>query len=144
MWTCKKFHELTLDELYQSLKLRSDVFVVEQNCVYPDIDNFDQESLHIFYRENEEIHAYCRVVPSGKYEELSIGRVIVRMDKRGTGLAQQLMTKALESVDNEFGNQPIRLCAQAHLQNYYGAFGFKTISEEFLEDGIPHVYMIKK
>lgn len=144
MWTCKKFHELTVNELYQLLKLRADVFVVEQNCVYPDIDNYDQDSLHIFYIQQEELIAYCRVVPSGKYEEVSIGRVIVRKDYRGTGLAQELMKQALAAVNQQFGLQPIRLCAQAHLQSYYGAFGFETISEEFLEDGIPHVYMMKK
>ncbi|WP_342526378.1 GNAT family N-acetyltransferase [Chryseomicrobium sp. FSL W7-1435] len=144
MWTCKKFHELTVNELYEALKLRADVFVVEQNCVYPDIDNYDQASLHISYNQDDDLQAYCRIVPAGKYEEVSIGRVIVRKEKRGSGLAQELIKQALQAVESEYGQQPIRLCAQAHLQSFYGSFGFQAISEEFLEDGIPHIYMLKK
>lgn len=144
MWTCKKFHELTIEEFYQVLKLRVDVFVVEQNCPYPELDNMDQEALHIQWREENELLAYCRILPPGKYEEISIGRVIVRKDKRGSGIAQQLMKQAIDKTYETYGLKPIRLCAQAHLQKFYGSFGFTTVSEEFLEDDIPHVYMIKK
>lgn len=144
MWTYKKFDELTTAELYQLLKLRVDVFVVEQNCPYPELDGMDQDALHIQYIQDEELLAYCRILPPGKYEQPSIGRVIVRADQRGTGLANELMTQSVAKSQELYSGQMVRLCAQAHLQNFYGRFQFETISEEFLEDGIPHVYMLKK
>lgn len=143
MWTASEFDALSTKELYEILKLRVDVFVVEQNCPYPELDGMDYDALHIQFREEGKLVAYCRVLPPGKYEEPSIGRVIVDASKRGSGLANELMELAVTEAVKRYSEQPIRLCAQAHLQTFYGRFGFETVSEEFLEDGIPHVYMIR-
>ncbi|MGM8216046.1 GNAT family N-acetyltransferase [Bacillaceae bacterium W0354] len=141
-WSLKNFNELTTDELYEILKLRVDVFVVEQNCPYPEIDNFDQAAKHLFLREDEEIIAYSRLIPSGvKFEEASIGRVITKPGKRRSGLGTELVNKSIESLVAS-GAEKIVIEAQAHLQSFYGNCGFRTISEEFLLDGIMHVNML--
>lgn len=143
MWTSSEFDALSTKELYEVLELRVNVFVVEQTCPYPELDGMDYEAIHIQYREEGKLYGYCRVLPPGKYAEPSIGRVIVESSKRGSGLANDLMTRAVEEAVKHYHDLPIRLCAQAHLQSFYRRFGFETISEEFLEDGIPHVYMIR-
>ncbi|QEY21892.1 GNAT family N-acetyltransferase [Psychrobacillus sp. AK 1817] len=142
-WDLKKFSELDINYLYEILKLRVEVFVVEQNCPYPELDNYDQHALHLSYKENNEIIAYCRIIPGGhKYEECSIGRVIVKEHARGRGLARILMLEAIEKAERTWNVPSIRICAQSHLQKFYHSVGFHTISNEFEEDGIPHVYMM--
>lgn len=143
-WNLQKFNEMDVYQLYEILKLRVDVFVVEQNCAYPELDNYDNNSLHLFACEENEIIAYCRILPPGeKYEECSIGRVIVKEKFRGTGVARQLMIKALEEAERTYQVESIQLCAQSHLKNFYSSFDFHASSDEFDEDGIPHIYMVR-
>ncbi|MCJ1909446.1 GNAT family N-acetyltransferase [Planococcus ruber] len=141
-WNTYHFDELTARKLYEFLKLRVDVFVVEQNCPYPELDDLDQESIHLAYSENEKTLAYARLVPAGvKYEIPSIGRVIVRAEARSRGLAKQLMVQAMEYILNEWQANEIQLQGQVYLQEFYESFGFLPISEAYDEDGIPHVDM---
>lgn len=143
-WKLKRFDELTNSQLYNIVKKRINIFVVEQNCPYPELDDIDQASYHLFYEKESEIDAYCRIVPKGcKYREVSIGRVIVNKEYRRTGIGSMLMRKALDFVDKEMSETKIKIQAQDHLRNFYGGFGFKAISEVYLEDGIPHVDMIR-
>lgn len=144
-WKLFKFDELDVHRLYELLKLRADVFVVEQNCAYPDLDSYDQQSLHLLYLQENQIIAYCRILPPGeKYDICSIGRVVVTEKSRGAGIARQLMLKAIENAESAWNVDSIQLCAQSHLQNFYQSLSFETVSNEFDEDGIPHVYMIRK
>ena len=145
-WIEKSFDALTLEELYELLKERVLVFVVEQECPYPEIDDYDQKAIHLFLRNDEDaLIAYCRILPGGtKYEEVSIGRVLVTKDYRHKGIAHQLMDKAINTVYERWGNVPIKLQAQSHLKHFYGHHGFEAVSNEYMDDGIPHVDMIKK
>lgn len=141
-WYIKRFDELTPSELYEILRLRNEVFIVEQNCPYQDIDGKDTHSYHLFGEEQGGICAYLRILDQGQiFDETSIGRVIIRKEKRGTGLAKQMMRRAIDFVEQELHEHQIRIEAQAHLQNFYGEFGFVPCSEVFLEDGIPHIEM---
>lgn len=144
----KKFSELSLDELYDALKLRIDVFVVEQTCYYPDIDNLDRhpETLHIFsYDKNSHMNTYLRVLPKGLcYEKhIAIGRVIVSESSRGKGIGHQLLEKTINICQGNFKNQSIKISAQEHLAAFYQHHGFKKCSEMYLEDGIPHIAMTR-
>lgn len=144
-WTIKSFDELTTDELYSLLKVRVDVFVVEQACAYPEIDGHDQRSLHLFSIQDGEIAAYARLVPAGeKYDHASIGRVLVSSSKRKTGLGRELMAKAIVTIIEQWEVEEIQLQAQSHLQNFYGSFGFEPTSEVYDDGGIPHVDMLLK
>lgn len=143
-WILRKFDELDVHSLYEVLKLRADVFVVEQNCVYPDLDTYDQQSLHLTASHQGEIVAYCRILPPGvNYDYCSIGRVIVKASARGQGIAKELMEEAIKQAELAWQVETIQICAQSHLQKFYGSLGFESISDEFDEDGIPHVYMIR-
>ncbi|QBP40011.1 GNAT family N-acetyltransferase [Paenisporosarcina antarctica] len=145
MWRIKSFQELTTTELYTYLQLRVNVFIVEQSCPYPELDGYDMDSYHFSYIENDELLAYARVLPSGvKYNCVSIGRVIVDKKSRGRGLAKQLMEQAISFIHEQWPIADIQLQAQAHLKHFYGSFGFEAISDEYDEDGIPHVDMLKK
>lgn len=142
-WSYQKFDELSGYDLYELLRLRVDVFIVEQECPYHEIDGHDYEAIHVSWRDDKGIAAYARLLPGGvKYEEPSIGRVIVRKDLRGTGLADKLMSSATHYVLTEWQPKKIRLQAQTHLAAFYGRHGFEVISASYLEDGIPHVDMI--
>ena len=145
MWSIKKFDELSTKELYAILKERTDVFVVEQACPYPELDGKDFASYHLFKEQDGEIVAYLRVLPAGvSYDEASIGRVLVKQNYRGQGLAQQLLEKALCFLEDELHETTIKIQAQDYLRKFYGSFGFEVISETYLEDDIPHVDMLKK
>lgn len=142
-WSIKKFEELTNKELHDLFQLRINVFVVEQNCPYPEIDGKDIESLHLFKKENDRIIAYARVLPPGlSYPQASIGRVVVDKEFRGKQLGYELVKKAIEVTQESWKNEPIKIQAQAHLHSFYHSFGFESISEEYLEDNIPHIDMI--
>ena len=143
-WQYKPFRKLTLDELYDILKLRAKVFVLEQDCPYQDLDEKDQPALHLMGRSGDgELMAYARILPAGiSYKEASIGRIITSRKIRGKGFGKILMEKAKEIVKHEWGAQPIRVSAQAHLSDYYTQFGFKKVSDLYLEDNIPHVEML--
>jgi len=142
-WSFKTFNELTKEELYSLLRLRAEVFVVEQDCPYQDVDNKDQKALHVFAIENNEVIAYTRVFKAGDYfQEAAIGRVVTKPSYRGMGLGQKLMKKTINFIDKSSISKPIRISAQTYLIPYYESFGFKKIGIEYKEDGIPHIGML--
>ena len=144
-FTLKAFKDLSVDELYQILQLRETVFVVEQNCVYHDIDGLDTQCYHLFAMNEAKIIAYARLVPEDfKFDVPSIGRVICDETYRGKGLGQALMLKAIEATTDIFKCHEIKISAQIYLLRFYSNFGFKSISEPYDEDGIEHVDMILK
>ena len=141
----KTFDELTIHELYQILRLRSEVFVVEQDCVYQDVDNKDQKALHVIGLKGDEVVAYTRIFKPGDYfDNVSIGRVVVRQDQRKYGLGKQIMLATMAAIDQRFPNKPIEISAQSYLLKFYTDLGFSAFGEEYLEDGIPHRRMLKK
>ena len=136
----KTFSELTTAELYELLRIRTDVFVVEQNCVYQDMDYDDQPALHLWLTEDDEIVALCRVCPAGTHmEQVSIGRVITTV--RGKGYGKQIMLAAIEAAKKHFGATRIDLEAQEYAKGFYEQVGFRQSSETFILDGIPHIRM---
>ncbi|SEJ76373.1 ElaA protein [Bhargavaea ginsengi] len=142
-WSVKSFSELTVDELYEILRLRVDVFVVEQACPYPEIDGNDRDALHLIGMEGDTIAACARVLkPGDVHEHPAIGRVIVRKSHRGKGIARELVEKAKQVVTARYGEFPVHLSAQHHLEDFYASCGFRTVSEPYDEDGIPHVDML--
>lgn len=138
----KKFEELTVKELYDILKLRVDVFVVEQNCPYPEIDGKDLTSIHVIMRDENGIQAYLRVLQPGvSFEESSIGRVITSPAMRRTGLGTKLLQEGIRIAREQMDTPGIRIEAQLYARSFYEKQGFVQSSEEFLEDGIPHIEM---
>lgn len=138
-WILKKFDDLTIDELYGILKLRAEIFVVEQNCPYQDLDGKDKCSYHLFLEENGEIIAYLRILPENvSYEDIAIGRVIVKKSYRRQGISRKLMKKAIDFIIIDLKKSKIRLSGQAYLEDFYTSFGFMKVSDCYLEDGIPH------
>lgn len=144
-WKIKKFNELNLEEIYKILALRNEIFIVEQECPYLDCDDKDLNSYHLFLRENGEIVSYLRILEKGvSYDEISIGRVAVKKSYRGKGISRKMMQKAIEFIENNLSENTIKIQAQAYLLNFYSSLGFKAVSEEYLEDNIPHIDMIYK
>jgi ElaA protein len=143
-WHCKHFSKLTAAELYNILRLRTEVFILEQNCLYQDVDGKDVKCFHLFgVNEANEVQAYARVLPQGvSYEEVSVGRVVTSKKARGTGAGKELMKRVIEFISKEFGSASIRISAQSYLIKFYSDFGFRTVGEEYLEDDIPHTQMI--
>jgi ElaA protein len=136
------FHDLTSQQLYAYLQLRSEVFVVEQNCIYQDLDNLDQGSLHVFIHDQNTLVACARIVPANeKYPDISIGRVLVAAPYRKQELGHVLMRYCIDTIETNFGKQKIVLSAQAHLQNFYKKHNFAPRGAIYLEDGIPHIHM---
>lgn len=145
IWKIKTFDEFTVPELYQVLKARVDVFVVEQNCPYPDLDDYDQKAVHIWAEENGKVLAYCRVFDKGiKYHETSIGRVLTTENARGKSLGKLLIQYAVETIENRFHTPEIRISAQDYLLKFYAGFGFEDTGKKYLEDDIPHTEMVRK
>ena len=143
-WLLKRFDELTPHQLYAILQLRNEVFVVEQNCVFQDADDKDQGCWHLMGFSNDRLVAYTRLVPPGViYDIASIGRVVTSPSARATGLGRQLMKKSIDVVNELFGDGPIKIGAQLYLKKFYESFGFEQVSDTYLEDGIPHIYMRK-
>ncbi|MFZ4105161.1 GNAT family N-acetyltransferase [Flavobacterium sp.] len=141
-WKIKRFNELSLQELYSLLKLRSHVFVVEQNCVYQDIDGKDEKALHLIGVFNEEIVAYARLFKAGDYfENASIGRVVIHPDARDKKWGHQLMQNAIEGIDSHFNSKQITISAQLYLKKFYETHDFVQTTEMYLEDDIPHIEM---
>lgn len=139
----KRFQELTVDELYELLRIRADVFVVEQDCVYQDLDGDDQESIHLWLTEGQEIVAMARVCPAGTHmKEISIGRVITT--QRGKGYGKEIMRHALKAAQKYFGATCIELEAQEYAKGFYEGVGFQQSSDTFMLDGIPHIKMTWK
>jgi ElaA protein len=142
-WYGKAFNNLTADELYQVMRLRSEVFVVEQNCVFLDADNKDQQCLHFMGWVKNDLVAYTRIAPPGYiYEEPSIGRVVTAPAYRKNKIGYTLMEKSIEQCRKISGNAAIKIGAQYYLKNFYASFGFKQVSDIYLEDGIEHIYMM--
>jgi len=139
----KKFEEITAAELYNILKLRSAVFVVEQNCVYQDLDGKDKEAIHIFTESNNEIISYTRIFKRGNYykDNPSIGRVVVKKSERGKDLGKKIMIKSINYIKENSESEKIELSAQKYLDKFYKELGFYTKGGEYLEDGIPHQRM---
>jgi len=141
-WKVKKFDELTNYELYSILKERSDIFVVEQTCFYLDPDGLDMASYHLYKKENEEIIAYLRIFPREIVgDNAAIGRVIVKKDYRGKGIGKELIVEALKFITEVLKEHNVELHAQDHLRDFYGSFGFKVVSDVYLDASIPHVTM---
>ena len=142
-WTCKKFNELSPYEIYDVLRLRSEVFVVEQNCIFLDMDNADQQCFHLIGRLGDEVAAYTRLVPPGVfYMQPSIGRVVTAKKFRGHTFGYELMEESIKRCRDLFGNYDIKIGAQLYLKKFYSSFGFNQISDTYLEDGIEHIYML--
>lgn len=142
-FTVKTYKELTKDELYGLLRLRSEVFVVEQDCVYQDIDNKDQKALHILGFKDGQLIAYTRLFKPGDYfEHASIGRVVVKENERHHKYGNQIMKVSIKAIKEHFKETTIKISAQCYLKKFYNNLGFKEIGEEYLEDGIPHIAMI--
>ena len=145
-WVCKAFDQLTLEELYALLALRTEVFIVEQNCPFQDHDGkMDFHSCHLLCKDlNNQLVAYTRLVPGGlAYSEMSIGRVVSSPAYRGKGLGKLLMEKSIEQLYKLYGQLPIRIGAQLYLKAFYESFGFFKAGEIYLEDGIEHIEMVK-
>ena len=143
--TIKTFNQLTTTELYQILRLRSEVFVVEQDCVYQDVDDKDQQANHLFFSIKDKVIAYTRIFAPGLYfDTTSIGRVVVALKYRKDGLGHQLMDTSIKAVQQQFNTSKITISAQTYLKQFYESHGFVKVGEEYLEDGIPHIKMVCK
>lgn len=141
----KSFNELTISELYQILQLRSEVFIVEQRCIFQDIDDKDQEGFHLICHVNGILAGYSRLLPAGaSYPEISIGRVITVPAFRGIGLGKEVMEKSITACEALFETRKIRIGAQLHLSKFYNSVGFIEIGEPYNEDGILHIEMIRQ
>lgn len=140
---CKHFNDLTNTELYDLLRLRSDVFVVEQNCVFLDLDDRDQQCHHVLFYDGQTIVASSRLVPPGvSYPEMSIGRIVTSMAVRGTGVGKQLVDFSIAECRRLFGGGPIKIGAQLYAKKFYESFGFVQSSDVYDEDGIDHIKML--
>ncbi|MDH3697030.1 MAG: GNAT family N-acetyltransferase [Flavobacteriaceae bacterium] len=141
--TVKPFKELTKEELYELLSVRSKIFVVEQNCPYQDVDFKDQKALHVLGREEGKLIAYARIFNAGDYmKEACIGRVLVTKENRKRGLAYTIMKASIDVVKTSFNTNIMAVSAQQYLENFYNELGFKQIGDLYLEDGIPHIKML--
>lgn len=143
-WLVLTFDQLTPQQLYDFLRLRSDVFVVEQNCAFPELDGLDlhPQTQHLLCYHNDKLAAYARMLPAGlSFDEVSIGRVVIALSERGKKTGHQLLQKALKQIEKTWPNEPVTIGAQYHLRHFYQQHGFEEISEEYLEDGIAHVDM---
>tara|TARA_Y100000782_G_scaffold65428_1_gene71412 strand:+ start:1635 stop:2075 length:441 start_codon:yes stop_codon:yes gene_type:complete len=141
----KAFNELTLDSLYEVLQLRAEVFVVEQNCPYQDVDGKDQKAMHILGYHKEQLVAYTRVFKPGYYfDNASIGRVVVKENARQYGFGKDIMKASITFIEDTLDLSTIELSAQTYLKKFYNDLGFQEIGEGYLEDNIPHIRMIKK
>ncbi len=144
-WQLSPFYELGPAELYQLLRLRSEVFVVEQQCVFLDMDNYDQQCWHLLGWQGHLLAASVRLVPAGLiYDEVSIGRVVTSPLARRNGIGKLLMREAIRCAGELFGHNDIRIGAQQYLTRFYESFGFSTTGDTYMEDGIPHVKMLRR
>ncbi|MGL5415560.1 MAG: GNAT family N-acetyltransferase [Clostridium sp.] len=142
-WKLKEFNELTTQELYNILYLRAEIFVVEQDCSYQDLDFKDQHSYHLFLEKDNKVLAYIRIIKKGiSYDEISIGRVCVSITNRNQGLARKIMEKGIDFIFTILKEDTIKISAQEYLLNFYESLGFIKISDTYLEDGIPHIKML--
>ncbi|EJO5347794.1 GNAT family N-acetyltransferase [Clostridium botulinum] len=144
-WKMRKFNELSTEEIYEILRIRNQIFIVEQKCPYEDCDGKDKNAYHLFCMDKGKIISYLRILEKGvSYDEISIGRVLVNENYRGTGLAKKSISKAIDFIENNLNEKSIKIQAQHYLLDFYKSFGFKPISEVYLEDNIPHIDMLYK
>ena len=146
VWSCLRFNELSTEDLYRVLQLRAEVFLVEQDCAYQDVDGYDQEALHVMGQlsgaDEAQLVSYSRLLPPGtKYDGASIGRVITKKSIRGSGVGKALMLSSLAFCRQHWTGKGITISAQAYLQKFYIELGFETVSEPYDEDRIPHIRM---
>lgn len=142
-WNLKTFNQLSVDDLYQILQLRCQVFVLEQACPYLDIDSKDQEAFHLYYKESDQVVGYCRILPPGlSFQEASIGRFLVAESHRKKGLGQKILARAIEYCWQVRDYDCLKISAQTYLLGFYQSFGFECVSAPYLEDGIEHVDMV--
>lgn len=143
-WFLKDWKSMPLDRWYRISQLRCAVFVVEQNCPYQDFDGKDIHSLHLWAESTDgEVYAYLRIVAPGvSYDEVSIGRVATSATIRGGGKGKEIMDRGMHAIREHYGALPVRISAQQYLTRFYESFGFKTVGEPYLEDGIPHIEML--
>ncbi len=140
----KTFDELSSQELYEVLRLRSEVFVIEQDCVYQDIDNKDQRALHVLGMEDGVLVAYARCFEPGIYfNEAAIGRILVRENYRRLGYGHEITKAAIKAIKTKYKADKIKISAQTYLIIFYESHGFKTVGDRYLEDGIPHIAMLR-
>lgn len=145
VWRLMAFNDLRSFELYELLCLRSEVFVVEQQCIYQDMDGHDREAMHLLGVQRGELQAYARcLAPGAKFAEASIGRVLTRSSCRGSGLGHALMEQAVLAIAQVWGPQAIRIGAQAHLVGFYARHGFVEVGQPYTEDGIAHIEMLRQ
>ena len=143
-WRWCRLEQLSAAELYAVLAAREAVFVVEQACPYQELDGLDLQAMHLVAWSGAEVAAYLRVLPPGvRFGEPSIGRLLTTRAFRGQGLGREMVAQALQQIAQAYPRQPVRISAQTYLQHFYAAFGFETVSETYLEDGIPHVEMLR-
>lgn len=153
-WTLKKYDELTIDEFHNILQLRINVFIVEQNCPYPELDGKDKNAYHFFAylpkskagveKKSDQIIAYTRIFkPGDYYQNAAIGRVVVHPNYRKDGFGYELMVKSIKEINKLFNTDEIKIGAQTYLKNFYESLGFIKIGEPYIEDGIPHIYMLR-
>lgn len=144
LWSVKTFEDLSKEELYKIIQARINVFVVEQNSPYPDLDNEDQKAIHLWCESGGKIMAYCRIFGEGiKYNECSLGRVLTTEEARGKKVGRSLMTIALQIIESRFRTKEVRISAQDYLLDFYKSFGFKDTGKKYLEDNIPHTEMYR-
>ncbi|MDA8951306.1 GNAT family N-acetyltransferase [Flavobacteriaceae bacterium] len=144
IFTIKKFNELSTHELYAVLQLRAEVFVVEQDCVYQDLDNKDLDAYHMLGVLDTKIVAYARIFKPGDYFlESSIGRIVVKKEFRKFQFGYQLVVNSIQFIENNLQQNKILISAQSYLSKFYNSLGFTQVGEEYLEDGIPHIKMLK-
>lgn len=144
IWQTKSFEELTVQELYGLLRLREQVFIIEQNCIYPDIDNKDPKAIHVLGIANDKIISYARIFKPGDYfDTASIGRVVTDISFRDKKVGYALMQKSIAAVEQFFNETTITISAQQYLTGFYESLGFVQVGEGYLEDDIPHIKMVK-
>lgn len=141
-----RLHEFDAMSLYEVIKLRINVFIIEQVCFYHELDDKDYYATHVMaYDSDKRLIGYLRILDPGiSFDELSIGRVVVAPEVRGDGFGCELMKKALDYIEEAHGKVPVRISAQAYLRNFYESLGFQTVSDIYLEDDIPHIEMLLK
>ena len=144
-WTFKAYDELTRDDVFDVFKLRKEVFVVEQACIYPDIDDVDKLSHHLLARDGKDrLSAYLRLIPpAGQYDGPAIGRVVTAPHARGQGLGRELMQQGIRAAQSHFPTQPIHISAQTYLRRFYSKLGFVAQGDAYDEDGIEHIHMVR-
>jgi ElaA protein len=143
-WLLQSYNQVSLDDFYAIMRLRQEVFIVEQNCPYLDADGKDIYCHHLMGFVNDDLAAYARLLPPGiSYPEASIGRVVTSPKYRGKNYGKQLMQEAIEASNKLYGEVPIRIGAQQYLKKFYEGFGFVDMNEPYLEDGIPHLIMLR-